>query len=240
MKLFDAFISYASEEANTVSEIAGALKYKGFNIWYDRFVLKVGDRLLNCIEEGLNKSKHGIIFISKDYLKKGWTNYEMDILLRQSIENNKKILQIWHEVSKFDVEARHPGLVGIYALNSKLGLSILINELSKVLAEGIKTQGLIPSYESPIHRFLMGKGELHLGNNDGPAFNIFEAIIHFKDEDYPLAIEGEIYNREILVWDAAEALAQNSVYCKSILGIENFNKVWNLCKEYGVDPSILG
>jgi hypothetical protein len=45
--------------------------------------LTVGDRILAGIEDGLRRSRTGTIIISKHFLKKKCTGYELDILLRQ-------------------------------------------------------------------------------------------------------------------------------------------------------------
>lgn len=239
MLIYDAFISYATEDQNLVAEIAGGLKTKGFRIWYDQFVLRVGDNLLKTIEDGLINSKHGILFISHSYLKKGWTNYEMDNLIRHSIEKNKKLLPIWHDVSKEEIEKRHLGLGGIFALHSVYGTQVLVTKLTDVLSEGLQTRGIAPSYESPQFRFLQGRGELKLGHIDGPAFNIFEAVLQFKEDEYPLVIEGETFSKEMLIWYVAEALAGNEYYIKSIIGEKKFEKVWKFCKEFGINPEKL-
>ena len=110
MARFSVFISYVSEDTSLASEIAGGLKANGITVWYDKFALKVGDQLLDSIEDGLKESKAGILLISTFYLQKGWTNYEMDTLIRKSIEQGSKLLLIWHGVSKEEVENRHPGL----------------------------------------------------------------------------------------------------------------------------------
>jgi len=236
---YDAFISHSSEDQAMAGELAGALIFKGFRIWYDRFVLRVGDNLLAAIEQGLTASKHGILLISPSYLSKAWTSFEMDTLIRQSIETGKKLLPIWHGVTKAEVNARHPGLAGIYALTSGLGIRILATSLSEVLAEGIPTRGLVPPYESPVFRFICGKGELRLGNAEGPAFTLWEALLFFKENEYPLSVEGEIFDKGILLWYAAEAMARNEDSLRERIGDERFDAVWQMCQAAGIDPATL-
>ena len=134
MTEFDAFISYATEDLVFASEIAGALKAQGLRIWTAELELKAGERLLDAIEGGLQQSSCGILLITKAYLQKPWTNFEMDALIRQSIESNKQLLPIWHGVDKEDVERRHIGLAGIFALHSIIGHPRLIQELLRAMA----------------------------------------------------------------------------------------------------------
>lgn len=78
-KEYDVFISHASEDKDgVVRPLALALKSKGINVWYDEFELKIGGSLRRKIDQGLSKSKFGIVVISRSFIKKGWTNYELD------------------------------------------------------------------------------------------------------------------------------------------------------------------
>lgn len=70
-KEYDVFISHASEDKDSVVRpLALALKEKGVNVWYDEFELKIGDSLRRKIDQGLSKSKFGIVVISRSFIKK--------------------------------------------------------------------------------------------------------------------------------------------------------------------------
>ncbi|RZB31702.1 MAG: hypothetical protein SRB1_01321 [Desulfobacteraceae bacterium Eth-SRB1] len=86
--MHDSFISYAVEDNDFVSDVAYGLKSNGLSVWFAPLCLKVGDKLLDSIEKGLSESRTGILVLSKSYLSKNWTSYEMDILIRQNIEGN--------------------------------------------------------------------------------------------------------------------------------------------------------
>jgi|AGTN01.3.fsa_nt_gi TIR domain. len=66
--------------------------------------LKIGEKMLDSIENGMNKSKSCILLISKVYLDKGWNNYELDVFLRHYIEEKKKVFPIWLNVTKAELE----------------------------------------------------------------------------------------------------------------------------------------
>jgi len=79
---YDVFISHASEDKDAVVRpLAIALKNKGLSVWYDEFELKIGDSLRRKIDKGLANSNFGIVVISRSFIKKGWTNYELDGLI---------------------------------------------------------------------------------------------------------------------------------------------------------------
>ena len=79
------------------------MKGKGVNVWYDEFELKIGDSLRRKIDQGLSKSKFGIVVISRSFIKKGWTNYELDGLMTKAISGQQILLPIWHDITKQEV-----------------------------------------------------------------------------------------------------------------------------------------
>ena len=86
-KEWDVFVSHASEDKDLiVRQLADILEKLQIKIWYDEFSLKIGDSLSKSIDEGLQKSRFGIIIISKYFLAKRWTDYEYRSLL--SMEEN--------------------------------------------------------------------------------------------------------------------------------------------------------
>jgi len=235
MNNFESFLSYAGEDENYAKELVGALKANGFNIWYAPMNLSIGDRLLDSIEKGLNDSSSGILLITPEYLKKGWTNYEMDILIRQNIENNKKVLPIWHKVNKNQVEERHTGLAGIVAINSQIGFRNLIIKLTQVLSQQASTIGIVPGYESPVLRFLEGSGEITVGLN-GPATTLWEFLIHANDSQYPIYIEGNIYKKKDLLYQAAQLLPHRPETVENWVGEDGYKKIWEMCLKHNIDP----
>jgi hypothetical protein len=54
---YDLFLSYAGEDREIAEDLAEALRGTGFNVWYDKFQLRAGDRLLARINEGLMRSE---------------------------------------------------------------------------------------------------------------------------------------------------------------------------------------
>jgi len=236
MSSYNAFFSYADEDKQIATELVGALKANGFKIWYAPMSLSVGDKLLDGIEEGIKKSDSAILLISKDYLEKKWTNYEMDSFIRLNIEKDKKILPIWHNVEKQDVEKRFTALSGILALNTNMGVQYLVSNLTKKLSDFAPSVGVIPGYESPIFRFLQGRGEIHIGN-DGPATTLWEFLIHSKDSDYPLFLDGISYSKKYLLLCAAELLPHIPDEVRNWVFEEGRQKIWSMCLEEELDPN---
>lgn len=237
--MHNAFLSYASEDTEFASDIVRALEARGLSIWYAPIELKVGDKLLDSIEKGMKESVYGILLISPAYLKRGWTNYEMDTLLRDNIEKNKKLLPIWHNVTKEELEELHSGLAGIVAIKSDAGLPEIIKRLTGIMTDHAPTIGVIPSYESPKWRFLQGRGEINLQTEDGPATTLWEFLIHTKDDKYPLYLDGDLFSKEDLLLRAAQLLPHIPDIVDNWVGKDGGRrKIYEMCKDIGADPNV--
>ena len=61
-EVYDVFISHASEDKEeVVRPLANALRKAGLKVWYDEFELHIGDSLRRKIDQGLAKSRFGIV-----------------------------------------------------------------------------------------------------------------------------------------------------------------------------------
>ena len=97
-KGYDVFISHASEDKDPVARpLANALVERGITVWYDEFEMKIGDSLRRKIDQGLAHSNFGIIIISRNFISKGWTNYELDGLITRSLTDEQQILPTGNE-----------------------------------------------------------------------------------------------------------------------------------------------
>jgi TIR domain len=128
---WDAFISHASEDKDTVARpLYDFLKYKGLDVWYDEFTLKVGDSLRKSIDLGLSKSVCGIVILSKNFFSKNWPEQELNGLYARATSTSKKIiLPVWHTVTKQDVLDYSPMLADLVALSTNNGIENIAKEL---------------------------------------------------------------------------------------------------------------
>ena len=137
-KEYDVFISHASEDKDSVVRpLAIALKNKGINVWYDEFELKIGDSLRRKIDQGLSRSKFGIVVISRSFIKKGWTNYELDGLMTKAVSGQQILLPIWHDITKQEVIDYSPSLADKVARNTS---QETVEEIADEIAELIQTK----------------------------------------------------------------------------------------------------
>jgi flagellar biosynthesis chaperone FliJ len=133
-KEYDFFISHASEDKDDiVRNLADSLKANGFEVWYDEFELKIGDSLRKKIDEGLINSRYGIVIISPSFVKKNWTEYELNGMVAREMNGHKVILPIWHKISKDEVLKFSPTLADKMALNTSIhSTEDIINALKEL------------------------------------------------------------------------------------------------------------
>ena len=69
---FDVFISHATEDKEEVARpLAVALDAEGLRVWYDEFELKIGDSLHRKIDNGIARSRFGVVIISPSFFREG-------------------------------------------------------------------------------------------------------------------------------------------------------------------------
>ena len=136
---YDVFISHATEDkASFVEGLATELRSRGLSIWYDNFTLKWGDKLRQEIDKGLRASKFGIVVLSKSFFEKNWPQEELDGLFQMEMAKRTRILPIWHDITKDELEARSPMLA------SRLGMSTATSstrEIADALEALVRDEG---------------------------------------------------------------------------------------------------
>ncbi|MFL0409677.1 toll/interleukin-1 receptor domain-containing protein [Microbacterium paludicola] len=110
-RTWDVFISHASEDKDEVARpLKDALELEGLTVWLDETTLRIGDSLRQKIDEGLVRSSFGVVVLSSAYFTKGWTVYELDAIIGQSVSGTQRLLPIWHGLTKTEVAAKSPTL----------------------------------------------------------------------------------------------------------------------------------
>lgn len=118
---YDVFVSHASEDKETfVDEFVKELEKLDISVWYDKQCIIWGDSLRAKIDEGLRNSRYGIAVLSKDYIRKGWTQYELEGLFNIEMNKGKTILPIWHNITKAEVQDFSPTIAGRMAMSTAL------------------------------------------------------------------------------------------------------------------------
>lgn len=89
--------------------LASLLKKLGLAVWFDKTELKVGDSLRESIDDGLSRSRFGVVILSPSFFSKHYPTRELNGLAQKEQEGRKVILPIWVEVNdKFIVNWSPP------------------------------------------------------------------------------------------------------------------------------------
>jgi hypothetical protein len=134
---WDAFISHASEDKDgLVRPLAKELTRHGLKIWYDEFTITLGDSLRRSIDRGLVHSRFGIVIVSPSFLKKEWTQRELDGLVAREVSGTKVILPVWHNVTRVDIMAYSPTLADRLAASSTEGTARVAQRILEAINSG--------------------------------------------------------------------------------------------------------
>jgi hypothetical protein len=131
-----AFISHDSrDKENMARPIAIALSKLMSPVWFDEFTLKVGDRLRESIERGLQECKKCVLVLSRNFLTNtGWTKVEFNsIFTRELMEQTDFVLPVWAGVTKQQVFDYSPSLADRVAVDWSLGLDEVVRRLHRSL-----------------------------------------------------------------------------------------------------------
>jgi hypothetical protein len=130
LKQWDVFISHASEDkAAIATPLANALREQGFAVWYDEFVLKVGDSLRASIDRGLANSKFGIVILSEQFFAKHWPQQELNGLASREINGRKVILPVWHQIDRKRIAEFSPTLADRLGTLTENGFEKVVKDL---------------------------------------------------------------------------------------------------------------
>jgi len=120
----DTIISSISfpETVQELISIDGKTYYSSYSRIHskDKVELKIGDSLRKKIDYGLSNANYGIVIISPSFVKKNWTEYELNGIVAREMNGHKVILPIWHKISKDEVLKFSPTLADKLALNTSI------------------------------------------------------------------------------------------------------------------------
>ncbi len=205
--MFDVFISHASEDKDFAGPLAHELRSAGLSVWFDEFELGLGDSLNERINDGLSRSRYGVVVISPAFFRKQWTKLEMNGFVARQTTGERVILPIWHRITKNEVIEHAPPLADIVALNSSTqSIEEIVGEIvervrgresfndrSRTSAATIRNAGpaFAVFYIAQAHA-----AELPLGERPGSSFSAFDyppvgwLSVVDEDEELEYVLEG--------------------------------------------------
>ena len=82
------FLSHSSKDNNFVEELAKKLSADGYSVWYDEWEIKVGDSIVQKINEGISESDFLIVVLSKNSVNSKWVKEELNVSTLKNIQSN--------------------------------------------------------------------------------------------------------------------------------------------------------
>lgn len=130
---FDVAISFAGTEREYAEKLATTLKESGFSVFYDEFYPEYlwGKNLVDTFDEIFRKrSRYCVIFISKEYKDRVWTNHERQSAQARALneKGNEYILPIKVDETELDGMPPTVGYINIEKGIDKIS-SLLIKKL---------------------------------------------------------------------------------------------------------------
>jgi TIR domain len=130
-QIHDVFICHASEDKEDfVRPLAHALRERHLDVWYDEFVLHVGDSLRATIDRGLASCRFGVVVLSPSFFTKAWAQRELNgLVARETAEGRPVVLPVWHGLGRDDILRHSPPLADAVAISSNAGLDHVVQGL---------------------------------------------------------------------------------------------------------------
>lgn len=124
-----SFLCHASEDKAIVEKIGNEIKKKGADVWFDKWEIKIGDSIVERVNEGLTKMTHLVIFLSKNSVDKPWVKKELSSALMRKLNSNSiKVLPVVLEAVEIPTiisDLKYADLV----TDENSGIEQLINDL---------------------------------------------------------------------------------------------------------------
>lgn len=138
---FDVFLSHSSLDKDVyVSALSEKLSNKGLKVFEDVKIFKIGQSQTDMMNMGILNSRFVVVFLSSNFIKSGWSDYEFKSFLNREInEKRVVILPIWHEVSLEEVRQYNPYIVDKFALNTKKDfVDDIVDHIHQVVIDSIE------------------------------------------------------------------------------------------------------
>jgi len=88
-KDFQVFISHAFENKPIAKKIAEDLTNNGYRAWFDEWEIKVGDSIVEKINEGIKDTAFMIVLFSRCSVEKSWVKKEMNAGFVEELKRKK-------------------------------------------------------------------------------------------------------------------------------------------------------
>jgi tetratricopeptide (TPR) repeat protein len=161
---FDVFVSHASEDkARFVEPLNAALRERGIRIWYDAYEIRLGDDFRRKMDEGLARSRFGIVVLSPSFFKY-WPEAELSALFAQEAAfDQTRILPVRCDLDRATLIRRSPLLAARADISWEMGVAIVADRIRDRVRDvaAVAHSARSPVYNLPFRRSrqLFGRGD---------------------------------------------------------------------------------
>jgi len=89
---YDVFISHSSKNKQVARMLAMELKHAGLSVWFDEWMIKVGDDIYLEVEKGLENSKSVVVLMSPHFFDSEWAVFERSTLAFRDPANKQRTI----------------------------------------------------------------------------------------------------------------------------------------------------
>lgn len=185
---FDIFLSHASEDKDNFVKLLYTELDKQYRVWYDEGEIHWGDKLNEQIQDGLNKSKYGIVILSEKYLSKHskWIKQEFE-----TISYSNKLRPILHKIKieyiQEHYQETYEAIKNILAISSE--------DISSIIKASKETIGEDSLCSKRNIDYTGLRDLLHLGNTQEAAKVAYRVILQAV-RGGGFKIESDLWNKD--------------------------------------------
>jgi hypothetical protein len=126
----DLFISYSAKDTEFVQMLATDLAARGLKVWWDKWVMKVGDSLHRKIQDGITNSAWLAVVLSPHSVSSPWVEKELNSGLMKELEQKEVfVLPILYKDCQIPILLKDK-IYADFRSSYKTGLSALLDRFT--------------------------------------------------------------------------------------------------------------
>jgi TIR domain len=159
---YDVCLSFAGEDRKYVNQVAALLDARGIRVFYDKYdqVSLWGKNLYEHLDYIYREAaQYCIVFVSKNYAKKIWTNHERQSAQARAIEENREyVLPAIFDDTKIAGMRGTVGYIDLRKLSPKSFVDIILKKLEPLrVAEFQNKSHYVPPVPDKLYREFKAK-----------------------------------------------------------------------------------
>lgn len=133
------YLAHASEDKPVVRAVGKELERRGWAVWLDEAELIIGRSLRTQLDEGMARSRFGIVFLGANFFAKRWPKVELDAIFAMEDDGRTRFLPVNLDLSRSELLDLSPITASRYYATwdgDAAGLAeVLSKSMSRVLGD---------------------------------------------------------------------------------------------------------